>query len=91
MWGRFDPPMLFLIYINHSLIRLQLIWIPDNPDTNKKNEKFWSKFSTEYFKKTCGPQEQEEFQTVLRAAGETETAQENKVDEGDPGFQLLTE
>jgi uncharacterized protein YehS (DUF1456 family) len=33
---------------------------------------------------------------VLRAAGETETMQENiqdwlKLDEGDPGFQLLTE
>jgi uncharacterized protein YehS (DUF1456 family) len=33
---------------------------------------------------------------VLRAAGETETTQENirdwlKVDERDPGFQLLTE
>jgi hypothetical protein len=33
---------------------------------------------------------------VLRAAGETETSQENiqdwlELDEGDPGFQLLTE
>jgi hypothetical protein len=33
---------------------------------------------------------------VLRAAGETETTQDNiqdwlKLDEGDPGFQLLTE
>jgi hypothetical protein len=33
---------------------------------------------------------------VLRAAGETETAQENiqdwlQLDDGDPGFQLLTE
>jgi hypothetical protein len=33
---------------------------------------------------------------VLRAAGETETKQENiqdwlELDEGDPGFQLLTE
>jgi hypothetical protein len=33
---------------------------------------------------------------LLRAAGETETAQENiqdwiQLDEGDPGFQLLTE
>jgi hypothetical protein len=33
---------------------------------------------------------------VLRAAGETETMQENiqdllELDEGDPGFQLLTE
>jgi uncharacterized protein YehS (DUF1456 family) len=38
--------------------------------------------------------EQEDFQTVLRAAGETETTQENiqdwlELDEGDPGFQLL--
>jgi hypothetical protein len=40
--------------------------------------------------------EQEDFQTVLRAAGETETTQEDiqdwlELDEGDPGFQLLTE
>jgi hypothetical protein len=40
--------------------------------------------------------EQEDFQTVLRAAGETKTTQENirdwlQLDEGDPGFQLLTE
>jgi hypothetical protein len=40
--------------------------------------------------------EQEDFQTVLRAAGETETKQENiqdwlQLDDGDPGFQLLTE
>jgi hypothetical protein len=39
---------------------------------------------------------QEDFQTVLRAAGETETTQENiqdwlQLDEGNPGFQLLTE
>jgi hypothetical protein len=38
---------------------------------------------------------QEDFQTVFRAAGEAETMQENiqallEVDEGDPGFQLLT-
>jgi hypothetical protein len=37
-----------------------------------------------------------DFQAVLRAAGETETTQENiqdwfQLDEGDPGFQLLTE
>jgi hypothetical protein len=35
--------------------------------------------------------EQEDFQAVLRAAGETETMEENikdwlKLDEGDPGF-----
>jgi hypothetical protein len=40
--------------------------------------------------------EQEGFQTVLTAAGETETTQENiqewlQLDEGDPGFQFLTE
>jgi hypothetical protein len=40
--------------------------------------------------------EQEDFQTVLRAAGETETTQGNihdwlQLDEGDPGFQLPTE
>jgi hypothetical protein len=40
--------------------------------------------------------EQEDFQTVLRAAGETETTQESiqdwlQLDEGGPGFQLLTE
>jgi hypothetical protein len=40
--------------------------------------------------------EQEDFQTVLKATGETETMQENiqgllELDEGDPGFQLLTE
>jgi hypothetical protein len=39
--------------------------------------------------------EQEDFQTELRAAGETETTQENiqdwfELDEGDVGFQLLT-
>jgi hypothetical protein len=40
--------------------------------------------------------EQEDFQTVLRADGETETTQENiqdclELDEGDPALQLLTE
>jgi hypothetical protein len=38
--------------------------------------------------------EQEDFRTVLRAAGGTEIMQENiqdwlELDEGDPGFQLL--
>jgi hypothetical protein len=38
---------------------------------------------------------QEDFQTVLRAVGKTETTQENiqdwlELDEGDPGFQRLT-
>jgi hypothetical protein len=38
--------------------------------------------------------EQEDFQAVLRAAGETETAHIQdwlELDEGDPGFQLMTE
>jgi hypothetical protein len=40
--------------------------------------------------------EQEDFQTVLRAAGDTETTRENIQDwielvEGGPGFQLLTD
>jgi hypothetical protein len=40
--------------------------------------------------------DQEDFQTVLRAAGETETTQENihdwlYLDKGDPGFQLMTD
>jgi hypothetical protein len=40
--------------------------------------------------------EQEDFQTVLGAAGETETTQESiqdwlELDEGDPVVQLLTE
>jgi hypothetical protein len=40
--------------------------------------------------------EQEGFQTVSKAAGETETTQKKiqdwfELDEGDPGFQLLTE
>jgi hypothetical protein len=54
-----------------------------------KNEKFCSQLST-YSNK-----EQEDFQT-LRAAGETETTQENiqdwlQLDEADLGFQFLTE
>jgi hypothetical protein len=44
--------------------------------------------------KTHGIYEQEDFRTALRAAGETETTQENiqdwfELDEGYPGFQLL--
>jgi hypothetical protein len=40
--------------------------------------------------------QQEDFQTVLRAAEETETTQEIiqnrlELDDGDPGFQFLTE
>jgi hypothetical protein len=49
-----------------------------------------------HFKKAHEIKEEDGFQTVLRAAGETETTQENIQDwlqlyEGDPGFQLLTE
>jgi hypothetical protein len=54
-----------------------------------------------YLKKKHGVQEpegaeQEDFQTVLRAPGGTETAQENiqdwlDLDKGGPIFQLLTE
>jgi hypothetical protein len=59
------------------------------------NEKLCSQLSTR-FKETHGFHEQEDFQTVLRAAAETDTTQENiqdclQLDEGDPGFQLLTE
>jgi hypothetical protein len=66
----------------------------DDPDRNMRNVKFCSQLST-YFKRH-GIQEQEDFQTAFRAVGETETAQENiqdwlQLDEGDPGFQLLTE
>jgi hypothetical protein len=40
--------------------------------------------------------EEEDFQTVLRTAGVTETTQQNiqdwlQLDEGDPAFQLLTQ
>jgi hypothetical protein len=78
----------------------------DDPYQKIKNEKFCQQLST-YFKRHMGFRkadesvwlwelEQEDFQTVLRAAGETETTQENiqdwvELDEGDPGFQLLTE
>jgi hypothetical protein len=71
------------------------------------NEKFCSQLSTCTLKDTwtLGGQmshsdfeglEQEDFQTVLWAAGKTETTQENiqdclELDEGDPGLQLLTE
>jgi hypothetical protein len=46
------------------------------------------------FQKTHEILEQEGFQTVLRAIGETETTQENfqdwlQLDEGDLGFQLV--
>jgi hypothetical protein len=65
-----------------------------------KNEKFCSQLST-CFKRHVGfrgkeIREQEDFQALLRAGGEAETAQENIQDglqlEGeDPGFQLLKE
>jgi hypothetical protein len=65
----------------------------DNPARNMKSEKFCLQLSTKIH---AGFKEQEDFQTVLRAAGETETMQENIQDwlelgEGDPKFQLLTE
>jgi hypothetical protein len=54
-----------------------------------KNGEFCSQLST-YFKRQVGL-EQGDFQTVLRAAGETGTTQRNiedwfQLDEGDPGF-----
>jgi uncharacterized protein YehS (DUF1456 family) len=56
-----------------------------------KSKNFCSQLGT-YFKRHMG----EDFQTVLSAAGDTETMQENikdwlQLDEGDHGFQLLTE
>jgi hypothetical protein len=48
-----------------------------------------------YYKNKQGVWEQEDFETALRAAGETETTQENnkdwlELDQGNRGFQLLT-
>jgi hypothetical protein len=71
----------------------------DNPDGNRKNEKFCLQLSTLKDTWDLGRQmshseglEQEDLQTMLRAAGETETTQENIRDwlelDGDPGFQL---
>jgi hypothetical protein len=64
-----------------------------------KNENFCSQLSA-YFEITWhlgarGICREEEFQAMLKTAGETETTQENiqiwlELDEGDPGFQLLT-
>jgi hypothetical protein len=58
-----------------------------------KSEKFCSHLST-YFKRHIGFRSKRTF-TVLRANVETEATQENiqhqhELDEGDPGFQLLT-
>jgi hypothetical protein len=55
-----------------------------------ENKKFCSQLSTH------GIYEQEDFQTLLRAAGETETTQEIiqdwlQLDVRGPGFQFLTE
>jgi DNA primase catalytic subunit len=55
--------------------------MPDNPDGNMKNEKFYSQLST-YYKRHMGFRStrewsKEDFQIVLRAAGETETTQKN--------------
>jgi hypothetical protein len=71
-----------------SIIRLQLIRVSDNEHRNMKNEKFCSQLGT--YTWDLGVRG---LQTVLRAAGETETAQGNiqdwlQLDEGDPGFQL---
>jgi hypothetical protein len=59
-----------------------------------KNEMLCSHLNK--YLKRCGIWEQEDFQTALRTAGETKTTQENiqnwlELDEGDTGFQLLTE
>jgi hypothetical protein len=71
--------------------------------TFRSYEKFCSQFSTytwDLGRQMCHSDseglEHKDFQTVLRAAGETETKQENiqdwlELDEGGPGFQLLTE
>jgi hypothetical protein len=48
----------------------------DNPDRNMKNENIFSQLTT-YSNKMLEKLEQDDFQTVLRAAGETETTQEN--------------
>jgi hypothetical protein len=66
--------------------------LSDNADQNKKNEQFRSQLRT--FKRHMGFRNKRTFQTVLRAAGETETTQENiqdwlELDEGDSRFQLL--
>jgi hypothetical protein len=67
--------------------------VRDNPDRNMKSEKFSSQLST-CFKRHMGFRSKRTFQTVFRAAGETETTQKIIQDwlelvEGDPGFQLL--
>jgi hypothetical protein len=58
-----------------------------------KSEKFCSQLST-YFKRHEGLG-QEDFQAVLRTAGETETTQENirdwfQLDEGDPPWSSVS-
>jgi hypothetical protein len=58
-----------VIHSNPSLIWLQLIQMSDNLDQNMTNYKLK--------KTTYGIYEQEDFKTALRAAGETETMQEN--------------
>jgi hypothetical protein len=70
----------------------------DIPDRNMKNEKFCSQLTT-YFKRHMEflePDriEKEDYKIVLRAAGNSETTQENiqdwlELDEGYPGFQVL--
>jgi hypothetical protein len=55
-----------------------------------KNEKFCAELCT-HFKKTRWNLGARDFQTVLRAVGEIETQDWLQLDEGDPGFQPLTE
>jgi hypothetical protein len=66
----------------------------DDPDRNMKNEKLSSQLSTCY-KSHVGFRSKRTFRLGLGQL-ETETKQENiqdwlQLDEGDPGFQLLTE
>jgi hypothetical protein len=70
------------MYSKPSLIRLQLFWID--------KLKLLLTLST-YFKRHVGFRSKRTYRLVLRAAGDTETADWLQLDEGDPEFQLLTE
>jgi hypothetical protein len=64
-----------------------------NPDRNVRNEELCSQLST-YFERHGAFRSKRTFRLCLRAAGETETMQENiqdwlELDVGDRGFQLL--
>jgi hypothetical protein len=48
-----EEVMAYLRYGKPSLIRLQLIWMSDNPDSSMKNEKFSSQLRT-CFKRHMG-------------------------------------